>query len=127
MGVQVDEDWVKWRAALTVEHEVLKEGVANFRSFQARGNSFFDSAEAVWRSDKERRKRNLAILAILAIPLTAAGCWVTGRIVHAVETIMHIEQEWQQAHPSEFVKPQSFFIAPDDPAYAETDTNELAY
>lgn len=101
----------------------VKKGVSNFRKFQARGSTFFDKAEAIWVADKARRARNLAIAGILAIPLTAAAGYIGARVVGTIETIMSIEQEWKQAHPSEFVKPQSMQKIP-DPQDAK---KELAY
>jgi len=104
---------------MTAEHQMLMEGVSNFREFQRRGSRFFDQAEAVWKADKSRRARNLAIAAILAVPLTGLMGWLSIQIVDNVQNILRIEEQWKQAHPSEFVKPQSLFHAPDpNPAYA---------
>lgn len=81
--------------------------VSNFRQFQARGNRFFDSAEAVWKQDRRRRSRNLIVLGIIAAVLTP-GIW---RGVHwtvqTVDLILEIEQEWKSAHPAEFKQPET--------------------
>ena len=108
---------------MTAEHAVLKEGVANFRKFQERGGTFFDKAEAVWASDVRRRKRNLAVILVVIPCLLAALGWGLVEGGSLVIRILQIEQQWQQAHPSEFVKPQSMQPKP-DPQDAK---KELAY
>jgi len=124
------EDWTAWRATMTAEHQVLKEGVANFRAFQARGATFFDRAEAVWAADKSRRARNLVIVGIIAAMLTpgiwAATDWISG-IVNKLNNVLQIEEEWKQAHSSEFVKPQPMETQPDPPQNAKDEQYKLAY
>ena len=98
-----------WRAALVIEHETLKAGVSNFRNFQARGNSFFDKFEAVMEADQARKKRNFAIVGILALFLVPFSAWGCTKIVDAVVNIYQIEEQWKLAHPSEFKQKQSMF------------------
>ena len=99
----------------TLEREMIEvqKGVSNFRSFQERGNKFFDSAEAVWKSDSRRRARNLAIWVALLGVLTP-GLW---RGIHwatsTIDTVLEIEKEWKSAHPSEFAPQKSFYSDPD--------------
>lgn len=101
----------------------VQEGVSNFRSFQNRGNQFFTAAEAVWESDVRRRKRNLAIY-LVVIPCLLGGLgWALVEGGSLVVKILEIEHQWQQAHPSEFVRPQ----AQNEPQNASVKSNELAF
>lgn len=69
--------------ALEIEMRVVKEGVANFRNFQQRGNTFFDSYEAEKelreKIDKRRSRIHFALLTCLitlvgwAIQILIAG------------------------------------------------------
>lgn len=99
-------------SCLESDMNVVKEGVANFRKFQMRGNAFFDAAEAVWKADGKRRIRNLAIwLAILAAATPGIWMgveWLSG-IVSTLRDVQHIEEQWKAAHPAEFVAPQQMF------------------
>lgn len=104
----------------------VQEGVANFRSFQTRGNAFFTAAEAVWKADGKRRTRNLVIAGIIAAAVTPGIwmgiSWISG-IVDTLRDVQHIEEQWKQAHPSEFVAPQQMF----DDHHREQAENEFAY
>jgi hypothetical protein len=48
------------------------------------------------------------------IPCFLGGIgWTIVKGGQLVIQILQIEQQWQQAHPSEFVRPQTFYAAPD--------------
>jgi len=108
----------------------VQEGVSNFRSFQMRGNAFFTAAEAVWKADGKRRMRNLVIwLAILgaATPGIWMGVsWLSG-IVDTLREVQKIEEQWKQAHPSEFIKPQQMFNEHEQQDARTTNPPEMAY
>lgn len=87
----------------------VEEGVSNFRAHSKRATTFFDAAEAVWAADARRRKRNLAVALVVIPCLLGAMGWGLVEGGSLVVRILEIEQQWQQAHPSEFVKPQQMF------------------
>ena len=113
----VASDFREWRSGIMVEHSMLKDGVANFKEFKARGNTFFDRAEARWEADEKRRKNWLAFWGILAIFLVPLTTWGGAQIIRAGITIYQIEQDWQRAHPSEFKQNPSLY-KPSEPIYA---------
>ena len=108
---------------MTAEHQSLMQGMSNFRAFQLGAQEFFTSAKAVWQADQRRRTRNLIVVGIVAALLTP-GIWMAvdwaGEVVREVEQGIQIIDQWKQAHPSEFVKPQSMQQAP-DPQDAKTE------
>jgi hypothetical protein len=118
--VDLPDDWVAWRATMTTEHETLKQGVSNFRQHAARANSYFDRSEAVWEADKTRRARNWKVAMFVAIFAVPAVTWAGGKLVTALYQILQIEEQWQQAHPSEFVKPHASYLQP-NPQDARTE------
>ena len=100
----------------------VQEGVSNFRDHSKRATKFFDSAEAIWAADTRRRTRNLAIsLVVIPCFLGALG-WGLVEGGSLVIHILQIEQQWQQSHPSEFVRPQS----QNEPQNAKTE-KDFAY
>jgi len=127
MEIEDWDDWVKWRATMTAEHQLLKDGVSNFRAFQARGTKYFDRAEGVWEADTRRRKRNLAISLVVIPCLLAALGWGIVQGGNLVIRILQIEQQWQQAHPSEFVKPQQMFNEQEQQDASKEGTKDFAY
>src|SRR5208283_4626908 len=109
---RVASDFREWRSGFMVDHEMLKDGVANFKLFKERGNKFFDSAEAVWEADEKRRTRHLTIAGIAALFVVPLAIWGGAKIVKAGVTIYKIEEQWQLAHPSEFKQQKSLYDAP---------------
>lgn len=95
-----------------IEHETLKQGVANFRSFQTRGNKFFDRFEAIADNDDKRRTRNLTIAGIFALLIVPLLVWAGSVILHTGMDIYRIEQQWKEAHPSEFKENKSLYEPP---------------
>ena len=106
-----EEDWERV-AVLETKMTVVEEGVANFREHSKRATKFFDSAEAVWEADKVRRARNWKVAMLVAIFAVPAVTWAGGKLVTALYQILQIEEQWQQAHPSEFVKPHASYLQP---------------
>lgn len=103
-----EEDWERV-AVLETKMTAVEEGVANFRKHSARANTYFDKAEGVWEADKTRRARNWKVAMFVAIFAVPVVTWAGGKLVTALYEVLQIEQQWQQAHPSEFIKPQSLF------------------
>ena len=79
----------------------VEEGVSNFRAHSKRATNFFDSAEAVWKSDRERRARNWKIAMFVAIFVVPITTWAGGKLATTIYQILQIEQNWQQSHPSD--------------------------
>ena len=109
----IASDFREWRSAIMVEHQMLKDGVANFRSFQARGTRFFDRFEAIADSDAKRRKRNWTIAVVIGPFILAAAGWGCNKIVQAGITVYQIEEQWKEAHPSEFKQQKSLYEPPE--------------
>ena len=111
---------------LQTEMKEVQEGVSNFRDHAARADEFFTSAKAVWKADSTRRDRNLKVWLVLIPILLGALGWgiITG--YNLITELLRIEQQWQTAHPSEFVKPQSFFSAPNSDPVLASSQNQFA-
>ena len=91
---------------------IVEAGVSNFRAHSTRANTFFDKAEERWTDDERRRKRNIAAVSVLAVIITPFLFAVASKTYSLIIEILQIEQEWRQAHPSEFKQQKSLF----DPA-----------
>lgn len=118
---------VTTRLAL-MERDMLtvKEGVSNFRKFQERGTRYFDRAEGAMDLSEKNKSRNWKLLGFAAPFILAAVIWVGNwgvTVIKNLDIVLQIEQEWKQAHPSEFVAPQQMF----DDHHQEQAKNELAY
>ena len=103
----------------------LKQTMEKVELHMIRANTYFDRAEGAMDSQDEAKKRNWKIAAIAApflLGLLAwGGSWLSSEF-NVLKNVQQIEQEWKQAHPSEFVKPQSMQQAPDP----QDATTELA-
>ena len=119
----VARDFEIWRAAIMVDHVMLKDGVANFRTFKDRGNRFFDMVEAKFADDEKRRKLNRWRLGIGAVILAAIIGVEGDRVTRAFTQIIEFQQEWKQTHPSEF-KQQKSIVTPEPWVYAESNKQD---
>jgi len=98
----------------------VQKGVSNFHDFQKDGRAFFTEARTLWNEQKRRGKRNLIISLALAPILAGALGFGIVKGSQMVLEILKIEQQWKEAHPSEFEKPKMPFNSGSiDPVYAE--------
>ena len=102
-----------------IEHAMLKEGVANFKVFKERGTKFFDRAEILLEESEKRRKRNATLAIIIAPFILGISSWGCAKFVHVAVDIYQIEQQWKDAHPSEFKQQKSLYDGPEG-VYAES-------
>ena len=109
----IASDFREWRSGIMVEHGMLKDGVANFRTFQTRGTKFFDRFEAIADSDERRKKRNATIAIVIGPFILAVAGWGCAKVVQAGITIYQIEEQWKEAHPSEFKQQKSLYDSPE--------------
>jgi hypothetical protein len=96
-------------AGLESDVRTLKATMTKVETHMVRANTYFDRAEGVLDADAERRKKNWKLIILVAPLVITAIIWLSSWTAGTVEKILKIEQNWQQAHPSEFVKPQQMF------------------
>lgn len=94
----------------------VEEGVANFRAFQIRGNTFFDRSEARMDAEEEAQKRadkkkwsrsnKIAFLAIVIVVLMPPATWFTVQAKGMIEDLIQITN-WFEAHKAQFQKNSS--------------------
>ena len=95
---------------------VVEEGVANFRAYQSRSNTYFDRSEARMDAeekaqklaDKRRwtRSNKIAFLAILAVVLMPPTTWFVVQAKVMIEDLMQFT-DWYEKHKANFQKNSS--------------------
>ena len=116
----VASDFREWRSGVMVEHNMLKDGVANFKAFKERGTQAFDRADFFFDRfepfliDQEaqakkqwKRSDKLAAMAILAVLILPPAGWVANRTVIFFSDLYQITQEWHTIHHSEIQEKKS--------------------
>ena len=101
----------------------LKEGVSNFRLFQARGSRYFDRAEGALDATDRRRKSLGFWLKIVAPLIISAMGFVSYQVWNFTGDLVKIVHEYHESHKSEFQQ-KSFF---DGPPAVYASSNESQY
>ncbi len=98
----------------------LERGVQNFISFQRRGTTYFDRAEAVLDANEKRRRITLTWAKIISPLVIAMVCWLAFESFTFTADMIKIDRLWHQSqrvHPgATFFIPQSFSAVPHDSA-----------